>query len=143
MSGDFTVISGSNDRLSGNGGRDDLHGQTGNDRLNGGGGADILNGGEGVDVLIGGRGKDSLTDRAARDTFLFKPGAGVDRVLDFTDTNGSQDDRIDVLAYGFTRIGQIGKTTAGDDPILTFEGDTARIVGDLADHTPTRSTTTS
>jgi Ca2+-binding RTX toxin-like protein len=52
-----------------------LEGTAGVDRLAGGAGDDIIRGGRGNDVLAGGGGADS---------FILGPGAGADRITDFT-----------------------------------------------------------
>lgn len=94
-----------------------------------------IDGGAGRDSLTGGAGDDSLTGEKGRDTFIFQPGTGDDRVLDFTDDNGAQDDRIDVSAYDFTNVGQINKGVSGNDVVLNLGGgDTVRLVDYLADH---------
>jgi Ca2+-binding RTX toxin-like protein len=123
---DHLVAAAGNDRASGG---------YGDDKLGGGAGDDTLSGGQGGDILVGDTGDDWLTGGGGPDRFVFHPGMGDDRVADFTDMGGIQDDVIDLRAYGFTRIGQIGKVASGDDLILTFDGDTARLVDYLADHT--------
>jgi len=65
---------------------DSVDGGGGNDRIIGRGGNDTLAGGAGNDVLIGG---------AGRDVFVFTPGGGIDRVLDFQ----KGFDRLDFTAF--------------------------------------------
>ncbi len=60
-----------------------LLGEDGNDTLDGGAGDDLLRAGAGDDVLIGGTGRDILEGGSGADRFVFGPGSGVDRVLDF------------------------------------------------------------
>ena len=101
------------DTLKGNLGDDLLKGGNGTDRLFGGGNDDTLDGGWGQDYLYGeggsdriegGFGNDSLSggwfDRndGAQDVFVFTPGGGSDRIMDFE--NGI--DRIDLSAFEFS-----------------------------------------
>ena len=80
--------SGFGDALYGNLGANTLWGMGGDDRLWGRGGADTLFGGEGAD------------------TFVFKPGSGADRVMDFQDN-------IDTLAItGFGSANTVAKAMA-------------------------------
>jgi VCBS repeat-containing protein len=81
-----------NDTLNGTGGEDTIDGGAGDDRLYGkagadrvfaGVGADKIDGGEGHDWIDGGVGSDSVTGGAGDDTFIFRPGDGQDRIVDF------------------------------------------------------------
>lgn len=71
------------DRLWGNAGDDSLAGGAGGDRLRGGSGRDTLDGRSGADRLHGGAGDDILKGGGGGDRFVFEPGWGHDRVLDF------------------------------------------------------------
>jgi Ca2+-binding RTX toxin-like protein len=62
---------------------DDIRGTSANDYLNGGGGADKINGGAGDDFIVGGLKRDVLTGGAGHDTFLFKMGDDLDKIVDF------------------------------------------------------------
>ena len=93
------------DLLTGGGGVDRIYGGGSNDTLQGDGGNDYLVGENGADRIEGGTGEDSLTGGlfgaggdGARDTFVFAPGSGFDRVLDFEVGT----DRLDVSDYGLT-----------------------------------------
>ena len=93
------------DLLTGGGGVDRIYGGGSNDTLQGDGGNDYLVGENGADRIEGGTGDDSLTGGlfgaggdGARDTFVFAPGSGFDRVLDFEVGT----DRLDVSDYGLT-----------------------------------------
>jgi Ca2+-binding RTX toxin-like protein len=113
----------------------EIDGGAGRDSLTGGAGDDSLTGGAGRDSLMGDAGDDSLTGEQGRDTFIFQPGTEDDRVLDFTDNNGAQDDRIDLSAYGFTDVGEINRGISGNDVVLSLGGgDTVRLVDYLANH---------
>ncbi|WP_448204593.1 carbohydrate-binding domain-containing protein [Azospirillum sp. sgz302134] len=82
-----------NDQLYGNAGANKLNGGAGNNLLDGGAGADTLIGGAGADTLIGGDGNDVLTTGSGADVIVVnKPGAGVDRLTDFSVSN----DKIDL-----------------------------------------------
>ncbi|MBX9454650.1 MAG: M10 family metallopeptidase C-terminal domain-containing protein [Rhizobium sp.] len=70
----------------GNGLDNVLVGNIGNNRLAGG---------RGNDTLDGGAGNDRLTGNAGRDVFVFAPGSGTDRIMDFDDGR----DRISLAAF--------------------------------------------
>ncbi|MBV1929082.1 MAG: putative Ig domain-containing protein, partial [Gammaproteobacteria bacterium] len=70
------------DVLSGDAGDDVLFGEDGDDFLFGGIGSDQIQGGDGNDVIEGGSGDDFLDGEAGADTFVFRPGAGVDVIGD-------------------------------------------------------------
>ena len=105
--GQDTLIGGfGGDRLFGQQGRDQLSGGKGADRLLGGAARDLLEGGEGpdllkghggADLLSGGAGRDRLAGGAGADRFVFRPGDGRDRVLDWRDGV----DKIDLRAWDF------------------------------------------
>ncbi len=77
------VINGTNttDRVHGLGGNDTLTGNDGNDIINGGAGNDSLSGGNGADWLDGGAGNDIMDGGAGADTFMLRPGAGQDTIV--------------------------------------------------------------
>ena len=77
-----------NDNLKGAAGNDSLMGNDGNDSLAGGLGNDVLTGGLGNDWLAGDQGSDTLTGGAGADSFYGYVGVGVDRVTDFTLSQG-------------------------------------------------------
>ena len=121
--------------ISGGGGADVIAGGKGNDALQGGGGADQISGGAGIDRITGGTGNDTLTGGGGEDVFVFGPGSGRDTIINFADVGGATDDHIDVSAYQFQKIGQIGRSASGDDLVLTFApGDTLVIRDYLATH---------
>ena len=95
---------GGNDKLLGNVGNDTLYGGNGKDKLDGGAGNDVLYGGKGNDKLLGGAGNDTLYGDAGNDTltggkgkdlFVFKAGAGNDKITDF----GTGADKLDFDGY--------------------------------------------
>nr|WP_325249937.1 calcium-binding protein [Amylibacter sp.] len=106
-----------NDRLYGGNDDDTLDGGLGNDKLFGGAGDDLLRGGAGNDklvagnnagsgdTLIGGAGNDKMTAGDGRDTFLFAPGMGKDKILKFnaeaTVENGFTRDALHFLYEAF------------------------------------------
>lgn len=71
------------DVLRGMGGNDLIDGSEGDDKLYGGSGKDALYGGAGDDVLVGGAGKDKLWGGEGDDLFVFAPGSGCDKIMDF------------------------------------------------------------
>ena len=102
------------DWLDGEAGDDTLAGSAGSDGLEGGAGNDWMDGGAGLDVLYGGKGNDTLIGGADHDQFVFAPGDGADRILDFV--AGGGEDAINLQAYvtgGITwAITQVGANTA-------------------------------
>jgi len=72
------------DSLWAGAGADVLSGGDGNDILLGDAGDDTLDGGAGIDIITGGAGNDLLRGGAGHDVFIFRPGDGVDRILDFS-----------------------------------------------------------
>ena len=65
-------------------GNDRVIGTTGPDTLDGGAGNDTINGLGGNDRITGGSGNDTLSGGTGRDSFVFAPGSGADRILDFS-----------------------------------------------------------
>lgn len=99
LGGDFADVidggAGGDRLLAGNAGTDRIFGGAGDDLLHGGQDGDTLEGGAGADTLSGDRGDDLLVGGAGADRFVFAPGQGKDRILDFD----PDEDRI-VLAAG-------------------------------------------
>ena len=121
--------------IGGGNGADDISGGKGDDMLQGGGGADTIAGGAGLDRIFGEAGDDRLTGGSGADTFVFGPGSGDDVILDFTDNGRLADDRIDVAAYGFLSVNDIGHTVQGDNLVLSFgSGNTLTLVDYLLTH---------
>jgi Ca2+-binding RTX toxin-like protein len=107
------LVSGSSgdDRLYGTThGRDTLVGGDGQDVLNGRGSDDRLEGGAGADRLIGGAGADTFVYSHLSDSQVDASGKsqGRDLIVDFA---GSEQDRVDVSALGFTGLGDGHGTT--------------------------------
>ena len=121
--------------INGGAGADNISGGQGADILKGGGGADRISGGAGIDSILGGTGNDTLTGGGGEDVFVFGPGSGNDTIINFSDVGRATDDHIDVSAYQFQTVGQIGRSASGDDLVLTFApGDTLVIRDYLATH---------
>jgi Ca2+-binding RTX toxin-like protein len=108
--------------IHGGSGDDFVFGQGGDDRLFGDLGDDVIRGGAGNDIINGGLGKDRLTGDDAgqfgQDTFVVRPGAGVDIVTDFQ--RGY--DRIDLSAYGINHLGSDGYLAVGPTSNVTWYG---------------------
>lgn len=66
------------------------------DKLTGFAGNDTIKGGAGGDLIGGSLGRDKLFGEGGKDVFLFVRGDGHDRIMDFVDTNGPNDDRIGI-----------------------------------------------
>ncbi|MCI3132704.1 M10 family metallopeptidase C-terminal domain-containing protein [Phenylobacterium aquaticum] len=98
--GDDWVVGGKdNDVLYGEAGNDIVYGNLGDDTISGGDGADWVRGGQGNDSVSGGagddllygdRGDDTLSGGAGADTFRSFGDAGLDRVIDFSRTEGDR-----------------------------------------------------
>ncbi len=115
---DHLLGGGGHDRLNGGAGQDTLIGGRGNDRLHGGNGADVLKGGAGNDVMQGGRGAD---------VFVFAPGDGNDRIVDFADNTDTV--QLDARLWGGGLTAQqvlntYAHTTLAGDVVLDFGGGT-------------------
>ncbi len=109
------IIEGSsgNDRLYGRGADDHFLGAAGDDLLLGGGGEDILEGGAGRDRLFGGKGADDLWGGGGIDTFVFKPGEGIDVVHDL-----EAGDVLDLRGLGFSdREAVVAALTPDEDGV--------------------------
>lgn len=78
------------DALSGGWGNDVIRGNSGHDTLLGEEGNDRLNGGKGADTIDGGLGRDTLTGGSGADTFVFLAASEVDRIRDFSISEGDQ-----------------------------------------------------
>ncbi len=89
------------DRIGGLGGNDIIYGDADNDYILGGDGDDLMYGGAGNDrlhgdggnsIFVGGRGDDILLSRntAGIDIFIYSGGDGMDRVYNFSPTDGDK-----------------------------------------------------
>ncbi len=105
------------DSLSGSGAGNLLAGNAGDDTLDGGAGNDTLEGGDGEDLILSGDGDDLLTGGAGADTFLFDLWTGTDTITDFTPggcgCSGEPSDKIDVSAFGFSNLFELGMLIEG------------------------------
>jgi beta-glucanase (GH16 family) len=120
--GDDWVVGGQgSDRLFGDDGSDLVYGNLGDDYLDGGAGDDGVVGGQGNDVLFGGagndyltgdRGADTLTGGSGADVFHTFSQAGMDRVLDFSASEG---DRVKVEPGETYVVSQVG-----DDVVIDY-----------------------
>ena len=81
---------GDDSHVNGNLGDDIVHGGDGNDTVYGGQGNDTLYGDAGDDLLSGDLGNDILWGGAGADRFVFRPGGGVDWVMDFKPAEGDR-----------------------------------------------------
>lgn len=116
------------DSLSGGGGLDIMNGNAGNDTLAGGDGNDVVRGGKDDDSISGGagndfvsgdRGSDTVSGGAGADIFHTFSGAGLDRVLDFSRTEGDR-----VYALG----GQYTVSQVGADVVIDLGGGTQMVL---------------
>jgi len=107
-----------NDILFGTAGRDEIKGHGGIDFIMGGQGDDRIEGGAGDDSLFG----DGIDDGSGsdRDTFVFTPGGGNDRIGDFTDG----EDAIDLTAFtGISGFRDLKVSQDGDNVVIDLSGD--------------------
>lgn len=128
---DFLFGEAGNDILSGGSGIDELQGGDGNDLLEGDADNDRLFGGDGDDILDGGTGADYLTGEADNDTYLFRPGAGMDSIDDQQGINtihftGSTSLTNLEFMYATTNSsGDVNYDAAGQDLVIRYgSGDT-------------------
>ena len=81
------------------------------------GGNDTIIGGAGNDVLLGdGRAGGASLTRGA-DLFVFEPGSGFDRILDFDPS-----DRIDLSAYGITGLNGLSIFSVSGGALIDLDG---------------------
>ena len=106
------------ENLTGSGGSDSLTGDNARNVLTGGGGLDSLYGLDGNDRLIGGRQADLLTGGVGRDTFVFNPNEGIDRIADFV----AGQDTIELLAAN--NLSDLTFQQIGTDVRIVFQQNT-------------------
>ena len=114
-----TILGGTkNDSLYGGAGNDSIVGNAGNDKLYGEAGNDILVGGSGNDSLWGNAGNDSLFGGAGKDVFIYKPGEGTDKIMDY-----ESGDMLKILKSNGTAGGTFTKATfSGGNLTLAISG---------------------
>ena len=114
---DWVVGGKDNDSLSGGDGADLVYGNLGADTIAGDAGDDIVRGGQGDDVVTAGAGadfvsgdlgSDTLTGGAGADIFNTFAETGLDRVLDFSISDG---DRVQVAPGTTFTLAQVGADT--------------------------------
>lgn len=130
--GDDWVVGGKGeDQLSGGSGVDIVLGNIGADTCDGGGGADVVRGGQDNDVVRGGagddyvsgdRGNDTMTGGAGADRFHSFGEAGIDRVTDFSRSDG---DRVQLDPGTTYTLAQVG----GDTVVSMTGGGQVVLVG--------------
>jgi Ca2+-binding RTX toxin-like protein len=110
---DQDVLFGGNgvDLVLGNLGDDTIGGDNGDDILRGGQGDDSVAGGNGNDFVSGDRGNDTETGGPGADIFHGSQDAGIDRVLDFTVSEG---DRVELDPGTTFTVRQEGADTVID-----------------------------
>lgn len=130
LHGDGPTSSGyTGDQILGNMGDDTLIGSIGPDVLRGGQANDHLQGWQGADFLSGDRGDDTLWGGEGADIFHTFVGAGIDRVMDFSVTDG---DRIKFEVGGTPHtIRQVGA-----DTVIEIDGAQVILVGVTASTLP-------
>lgn len=116
--GDDWVVGGKdNDSVVGGSGQNLVYGNLGNDTCDGGGGNDTVRGGQDNDLVLGGagndyisgdKGSDTMTGGAGADIFHSFGDAGLDRVTDFSLSEG---DRVQLDAGTVYTVTQVGGDT--------------------------------
>jgi Ca2+-binding RTX toxin-like protein len=113
------------DTVTGGNGNGVQIGGEGNDALSSGNGRDILFGGDGADELRGGGGDDVLYGDAGADLFVFGPGMGFDRVMDFQPGT----DRLLLRGPGVASFAQLlAATTDGSEGAVIELGNGQRLL---------------
>ena len=107
------------DQLFGLAGNDELNGGEGDDYLDGGDGNDVQNGGDGADQLGGDTGNDTLAGGAGDDIYVYRPGSGVDTII-----NGGGGTDWLIFADNITSD-QLTYLQSGDDLIIRVDGEEA------------------
>ena len=114
-----------NDYLLGGEGRDSVWGNEGQDILNGGIGKDVVFGGLGDDHLDGGADDDFLLGGQGNDQFVYRPGSGRDKIIDFS----KGDDNIDLTSFGFTGFANFTSSVSLNNSIINFgDGNTLQLI---------------
>jgi serralysin len=117
LGNDWVLGGKDNDLLFGDDGNDIVYGNLGDDICQGGAGNDIIRGGQqndsisggaGNDFVSGDRGDDTIAGDAGADIFHSSNDAGIDRVLDFS---VSQGDRIQLDPGSTYTVAQVGADT--------------------------------
>ena len=104
--------------ILGGSGNDSLYGKAGNDYLVGGAGKDYLSGYKGNDTLWGGAGNDTLYGGAGKDVFIYKPGEGTDKIMDY-----AKGDMLKILKSNGKEGGSFTKSSfSGGNLTLTISG---------------------
>ena len=118
-----------NDVLYGGSDVDTLIGDTGNDRLFGDSGDDWLYGGDDADRIDGGADNDVLFGEAGNDIFYFRPGSGVDYVVDFTP--GGTEDAIEIGYSSIDTFSELLDATSNtnDGCVITIDETTTVLLG--------------
>ncbi|MBR0289644.1 MAG: hypothetical protein IJQ82_11760, partial [Selenomonadaceae bacterium] len=120
-----------NDILSGGSGNDTLIGSTGKDSLSGGSGKDKLYGGAGNDTLWDGAGNDTLYGGDGKDTFIYKPGEGTDKIMDYNSA-----DMLQILKADGSAGGSFNKSFFSNNKLtLTIDGGGTVIFDDVVSST--------
>jgi serralysin len=130
---DIITTHGGSSLLAGNIGADTLFGASGAETLRGGQGADSLVGGGGADQLWGDLGNDTVSGGAGADVFHLRIGDGMDRVTDFSLSDG---DRVQLDPGVGYFVGQ-----SGADAVITLTatGDSITLAGVSAASLPAGS----
>ena len=114
-----SIIGGNgNDVIWGDSGNDTLSGGSNNDKLHGEAGNDKIYGGTGNDSLWGGTGNDSLWGGTGKDVFIYKPGEGTDKIMDYESGDMLQILKSDGSAGGSFK----GSSYSGGNLTLTING---------------------
>ncbi|MBR0061489.1 MAG: hypothetical protein IJP68_08410, partial [Selenomonadaceae bacterium] len=104
--------------LTGNAKANTLLGGSGKDKLYGKAGDDKIYGNKGNDSLWGGAGNDTLYGGAGKDVFIYKPGEGTDKIIDY-----AKGDMLKILKSNGKAGGSFTKSSfSGGNLTLTISG---------------------
>lgn len=121
---DFIVGYTASEKLTGWEGNDRIFGGPGNDEIKGGPGNDQLTGDEGNDTLIGGAGDDRLRGELGSDTYIYRPGDGMDTIQNY-----SRAWDVDVIRFPNFLRGSVDISTRGNDLLLIVGKDRNKTYG--------------
>jgi hypothetical protein len=100
------------------------------ENANGGSGDDTITGNAAANRIDGGAGDDTLLGGAGDDVFVFAPGFGADRIVDFDADPADGQDRIDISALGIASFAsEVVVTDLGADTLVSIGANSILLVG--------------
>jgi Peptidase M10 serralysin C terminal len=100
------------------------------ENANGGSGDDTITGNTADNRIDGGGGNDTLVGGVGDDVFVFTPGFGADRIVDFDADPANGQDRIDISALDIASFaGEVVVTDLGADTLVSIGMSSILLVG--------------